>query len=45
LKEVRKPKETAEILQAEEDGYPLDMEGFWLPDKFLVRAAINGPQD
>jgi hypothetical protein len=43
LKEVRKPKETAEILQAKEDGYPLDMEGFWLCDKFRIRAVIRNP--
>jgi hypothetical protein len=28
----------AGILQAKKAGYPLDMEGFWLSDKFRIRA-------
>ncbi|MGD0662701.1 MAG: hypothetical protein ABSD38_32010 [Syntrophorhabdales bacterium] len=30
----------AGILQAKKAGYPLDMEGFWLGDKFWIIAAI-----
>jgi hypothetical protein len=29
----------AGILQAKKAGYPLDMEGFWLSDKFRIRAV------
>ena len=31
--------------QAKKDGYPLDMEGFWLSDKFRIRAVkrTNAP--
>jgi len=29
------------ILQAKKARYPLDMEGFWLSDKFRIRAVIN----
>jgi len=28
----------AAIFQAKKAGYPLDMEGFWLSDKFRIRA-------
>jgi hypothetical protein len=31
----------AGILQAKKAGYPLDMEGFWLGDKFLIIAVSN----
>jgi hypothetical protein len=31
----------AGILQAKKAGYPLNMEGFWLSDKFRIRAGIE----
>jgi hypothetical protein len=31
----------AGILQAKKAGYPLDMEGFWLGDKFRIIAVID----
>jgi hypothetical protein len=31
----------AGILQAKKAGYPLDMEGFWLGDKFWIIAEIS----
>ena len=30
----------AGILQAKKAGYPLDMEGFWLGDKFRIIADL-----
>jgi len=31
----------AGIRQAKKAGYALNMEGFWLGDKFLIRADTN----
>jgi hypothetical protein len=40
LKEVRKPKETAEILQGKKAGYPLDRLNSQPLDKFLIRELF-----
>jgi len=41
LKEVRKPKKTAEILQAKKAGYALNIDGFGALDKFLRRIVTG----
>jgi hypothetical protein len=40
LKEAGRPKETGEIIQAQEAIYALDMGGFWPGDNCRIIAAI-----